>query len=408
MRTPRDCSHERSAPLTTVSTTSLTVPPKASLTALKSASSLRTTRKRRCGPISTLSGVGGAGFSPAHATSPRPSTATRAERSASTGRVASDAAAAAVRTPVRSRSSVPEASTCAPVGVRAGSHASSGCGDLGRDRPEVEDDLGDVDAGDPVDERVMGLGDEREAAALEALDHPHLPQRLGAVELLGEDPPGQQEELLLGARLRQRGVAHVVLEAEARVVDPQRATRAGGRHRELLAIARDEVQAPAQRVEHLGVGRRRALEHRERADVHVRRGPLLVQEGRVDRGQPVEMLLGHGCSIAGGGRADTTRPPRRRATARSAARVCLGRARSRGAAGRRSPPRPRTETRSRARAQVLLLVRAAATPRSPPSCRRVLTVKTHVASGSSGRVAWAPLLATSPAWPARRVDRDGA
>ena len=128
VRTPRDCSHERSAPLTTVSTTSLTVPPKASLTALKSASSLRTTRKRRCGPISTLSGVGGAGFSPAHATSPRPSTASRAERSASTGRVASDAAAAAVRTPVRSRSSVPEASTFAPEGVRAGSHASSGCG----------------------------------------------------------------------------------------------------------------------------------------------------------------------------------------------------------------------------------------------------------------------------------------
>ena len=59
---------------------------------------------------------------------------------------------------------------------------------------------------------------------------------------------------------RQRGVAHVVLEVEARVVDPQRATRAGGRHRELLAVARDEVQAPAQRVEHLGVGRRRALE----------------------------------------------------------------------------------------------------------------------------------------------------
>ena len=76
------------------------MPPKTSLTALKSASSLRTTRKRRCGPISTLSGVGGAGFSPAHATSPSPSTATRAERSASVGRVTSDAAAAAVRTPV--------------------------------------------------------------------------------------------------------------------------------------------------------------------------------------------------------------------------------------------------------------------------------------------------------------------
>ena len=38
-----------------------------------------------------------------------------------------------------------------------------------------------------VDERVVRLADQREAVALEALHEPHLPQRLGAVELLGED-----------------------------------------------------------------------------------------------------------------------------------------------------------------------------------------------------------------------------
>jgi hypothetical protein len=43
VRTPRDCSQPRSAPLTTARTTSLTVAPNAFLTALKSASELRTT-----------------------------------------------------------------------------------------------------------------------------------------------------------------------------------------------------------------------------------------------------------------------------------------------------------------------------------------------------------------------------
>ena len=165
----------------------------------------------------------------------------------------------------------------APRSARArAATASSGWGTSAGTGPRSNITWRDVDARDAVDERVVGLGDEREAAALEALDHPHLPQRLGAVELLGEDPPGQQQELLLGARVRQRGVAHVVLEAEARVVDPQRPAGAGRRHRELLAVARHEVQAPAQRVEHLGVRRRRALEDRARLQAT---GPA-VQERR--------------------------------------------------------------------------------------------------------------------------------
>jgi hypothetical protein len=49
-----------SAPATTASTTSLTVPPRAFLTALNSESSARTQVNRRCGPIRTLSGLDGA------------------------------------------------------------------------------------------------------------------------------------------------------------------------------------------------------------------------------------------------------------------------------------------------------------------------------------------------------------
>ena len=82
VRTPREIRNERSAPATTASTTSLTVPPKAFLTSLKSSSWLPTPTKRRCGPMSTFSGVSGAGFSPAQTISPMPSAASRARASA--------------------------------------------------------------------------------------------------------------------------------------------------------------------------------------------------------------------------------------------------------------------------------------------------------------------------------------
>ena len=49
---------------------------------------------------------------------------------------------------------------------------------------------------------------------------------------------GQQEQLLLGARRRQRGVADVVLEVEVGVVDPQRPARLERRRGQLLAVAR--------------------------------------------------------------------------------------------------------------------------------------------------------------------------
>ncbi len=56
----------------------------------------------------------------------------------------------------------------------------------------------------------MGLGDDREAVAREALHEPDLPQRLGAVQALGEDPPGQALEGRVVGGLGQRSVADVV------------------------------------------------------------------------------------------------------------------------------------------------------------------------------------------------------
>ena len=114
---------------------------------------------------------------------------------------------------------------------------------VGRLLLDVEEDGGDVDAGDAVDQRVVALADDREAVAVEALDQPQLPERLAAVELLGEDPRRQVAQLLLGARRRQRGLAHVVVEVEVGVVDPDRPALAEGDEAQLLAEAGDEVQA---------------------------------------------------------------------------------------------------------------------------------------------------------------------
>ena len=120
VRMPRDSSQSRSAAVTTLSTTSLTVQPKASLTVLKSRKSLGTPTKRRCGPISTLSGVGGAGFRPAQTISPTPSAASRAPATAVCGRETTRAARAASPRPVRAMPMTPEAARSAAEGGMSG------------------------------------------------------------------------------------------------------------------------------------------------------------------------------------------------------------------------------------------------------------------------------------------------
>ena len=79
---------------------------------------------------------------------------------------------------------------------------------------EVEEHGGQVNSGDAVYERMVGLEHEREAPILHALHEPALPQWLAAVELLGCDPRDELEQLLLGTGRRQRRVTDVVLEVE--------------------------------------------------------------------------------------------------------------------------------------------------------------------------------------------------
>ena len=131
MRVPRERSHFWRPPETTVSTTSLTVPPNAFLTSRKSSSSSRRKKTRRCGPISTLSGVAGAGLSVAHAISPTPSSASRVVSNVSVGRVAADAARPASSNGVRTRPRMPRAARSSEDGSGCGRHGSPSCGSAG-------------------------------------------------------------------------------------------------------------------------------------------------------------------------------------------------------------------------------------------------------------------------------------
>ncbi len=133
----------------------------------------------------------------------------------------------------------------------------------------------------------MALSDDREAVSLEALGEPHLPERLGSVELLGEDPRREDPQLLLRAGRRQRSLAHVVVEIEVGVVDPDRPALAEGDEAQLLAEAGDEVEAGADVLAELVLAGRRSLEDRGRGDVHVGAVSLHVQERAIEPGKPV-------------------------------------------------------------------------------------------------------------------------
>ena len=157
----------------------------------------------------------------------------------------------------------------------------------GRDRgvgDGVEQDRGDVHARDSVHEGVVGLCDQREASTGHALHQPYLPQRLGAVEPLGEQPSGEPLERGVVGRSRKRRVADVVARVEVRIVGPHRPALPEGDVREPLAVARHEVQAAEHMVDQLLRRGRLALEHHHRRHVHVRgRVVLEVQKRRVQR-----------------------------------------------------------------------------------------------------------------------------
>ena len=92
---------------------------------------------------------------------------------------------------------------------------------------DVEQHLAQVDGRDAVDQDLVGLGEQRDAAALQPLDEVDLPQRPVGVERPRHDPGHQLAELVHRARPRQRRAAYVVAEVEVRRRRPRPGWRGG-------------------------------------------------------------------------------------------------------------------------------------------------------------------------------------
>jgi hypothetical protein len=154
---------------------------------------------------------------------------------------------------------------------------------------EVEQGDRHLVAGRPVDGGVVDLREHRDVAVLHALDHPHLPERTGAVERDGGEPAHERGQLLAVAGRGQRGGPDVVVEVEVRVLDPQRVVQAEGHLGQPPPERRGQVEPLAvdllDPVEVDGaVGLRRVEDHQAR-DVHVRRRRLEVEERCVETGE---------------------------------------------------------------------------------------------------------------------------
>ena len=80
----------------------------------------------------------------------------------------------------------------------------------------------------------MDLRDDGESIPLQAVDDPHLPERLPAIQELGDDPPAETLQLSFITRVGKVGMPQVVVEVEGRIIDPDR-----------IAFDRDELHSLA-------------------------------------------------------------------------------------------------------------------------------------------------------------------
>ncbi len=151
---------------------------------------------------------------------------------------------------------------------------------------QVEQLAQQLGPGDAVDAGVVDDGDAGGAAARQALDVVEGPQR----PLARQGGAGQ-----LGHQFGQLGVAsgrlepqalHMLVEAEVRILDPERRHQVERHVDQAAAEAGQQVQALgdalAHRVEAEAGGRTGQVEQRQAAEVHRCPGGLEVEEHRVD------------------------------------------------------------------------------------------------------------------------------
>ena len=108
---------------------------------------------------------------------------------------------------------------------------------------QVEESGHDVCPADPVGQGVVPLQDGCPVPIRQALHQPRLPQRPTAVELLFHDPTDHRRQLSLVAGRWKGGAAHVVVDREVGVVDPEWPGQAAGSQPQLLTKARRTLAA---------------------------------------------------------------------------------------------------------------------------------------------------------------------
>ena len=143
----------------------------------------------------------------------------------------------------------------------------------------------------------MGLPDQRPAATGQAVEQRDLPQRAAAVQPVRVEVGAPVQQLALVPRVRQRRMADVRVELEARITLPRRPGEpAGARPRQLLPIAGQLIQARADVLANLMNRRRpptgKRIEHQRATDVHQRALVVLLelQERGIERCQ---LVCGH-------------------------------------------------------------------------------------------------------------------
>ena len=159
-------------------------------------------------------------------------------------------------------------------------------GGLGLEVEQVDHQLG---ARRAVDGGVVDLGDDADAVLLEALDHPQLPQRAGAVERGAGDLAGHLAQLAAAAGAGAADAADVEVEVEVGVLDPDRVGQVERHLHQPAAERRHQVEPAADELldvlERVAAGHRRRVEHHRHGHVHVVGRVLQVQEGGVEPGQ---------------------------------------------------------------------------------------------------------------------------
>ena len=267
---PRRSKKRPSPPATAARTTSLTVAPPSPRAPFRRSRRVARNATRRSRPISWLRKVGGharpARGQPREALGGAPQAAGRLarHRQRRKGRLARRACRLANPVGRGADEQHLGARLVGLPGLRRQLH-------LGALRVRVDEERADVERRDPVDESVVGLRDDRVAAALEPLDQVDAPERPVEVERLREDLADEVAELRHRARPGQRHVLHVPAEVEARVVAPLGVREAERHPRHALAKARDEVEPRVDVLEQRVVAGGLALDDHRAADVDVDR-----------------------------------------------------------------------------------------------------------------------------------------